>query len=397
MTARVLYINHVSQIGGAEVSLLALLGALDRAEFDPVALCPPRGELPARLAQIGVPVHPAWPPRARRGIAAAARQLVRGPLFSRWLNERLREWEIDLVHTNSFSAQLAAGAAAQEAGLPVVWHMHSILKRRWPNGVALRRAGHNADRVICVSRAVARELEAWGIPASKLTVIYNGLDLVECFRPQPPTRLLHTQYGLPADAQLVAIIGQVTPGKGQDVFIRAAASIAADHPRAVFLIVGAPLFGDQRWPRSLQRLAAELGLGDRVIFTGVRHDIPRVLAEVEFMVHASVAADSLPSVLIEAGAMAKPAIATMSGGAPEIIEDRRSGLLVPAGDAEAMAAAMDRLLSDAETAAAMGAAARSRIGRMFTIEENVRKVQQLYRAVLEDVVQRTRLDVEENE
>jgi len=382
LTVRVLYINHVSQIGGAEVSLLALLRGLNRSEFDPIALCPPGAELPRRLSAIGVPVYTARLPRHGRSIAAAARQLVQGPLLSRWLAQRLREWKVDLVHTNSLSAQIATGAAAQEAGLPVIWHMHSILKRRWPNGVALRRAGHNADRVICVSRAVARELEAWRIPGAKLTVIYNGLDLGERFSPRAATGLFRAQCGLPADAQLVAIIGQLTPAKGQDVFLRAAATIAADHPRAAFLIVGAPLFGDQRWPRRLQRLAQQLGIQDRVIFTGARSDIPSLLSEVRFVVHASVAADALPTVLLEAGAMAKPAVATRSGGASEIIEDGGTGLLVPPGDAEAMAAAMDRLLSDAETAAAMGAAARGVIEKRFANEKFVQRVEQLYREVL---------------
>jgi len=379
---RVLYACETAQISGAEIVLLNLIGSINRSLYEPRALCPPGGPLRPRLADLAVPAQVIRFPRLRRTLRSAALELPRLRGFSRRLRTYLRQQQIDIVHANSWGAHIACASAAVECGAITVWHMHSIFRRRWPNGWALRAAARSADRIICVSHAVARELEAWGIPAAKLTVICNGLDLDERFQPRPPTGLLHSQYGLPADAQLVATIGQLTPGKGQDLFIRAAASIAAAHPRAVFLVVGAPLFGDQRWPRHLQRLAQQLGIQDRVMFTGTRDDMPRVLAEVRFVVHASVAADSLPTVLMEAGAMAKPAIATVSGGAPEIIEDHRTGLLVPPGDAEAMAAAMDRLLSDAETAAAMGAAARRVIEQRFTIGQYVRQVEELYRELL---------------
>jgi glycosyltransferase involved in cell wall biosynthesis len=379
---RVLFVCETAQISGAEVVLLNLLSALDRSLYEPHAICGPEGPLAERLAALGVAVTQLRVPRPRRTLRSALRELPRLPGFSRRLGALLRERDIDLLHANSLGAHLACSRAAAECGIPAIWHMHDILRRRWPNGAILRRAAAAADRIICVSRAVADELERWRLPVTKLTVIHNGLDPQGRFRPRAATGFLHAQFGLPAHAQLAAIIGQVTPWKGQHVFLRAAGTIGRERPQAVFLVVGAPLFGGDGYRRRLERIARAAGIADRVVFTGRRSDVPEIMTEVEVVVHASVLPDSLPTVLLEAAASAKPVVATSGGGVAEIVVDGRTGLLVPPGDAEAMAAAIERLLDDPARAQAMGAAARTRAQAMFSLDDQVRKVQALYEEIL---------------
>jgi len=383
---RVLYACETAQVSGAETVLLNLLSAIDRSAFEPFAICPPDGPLPERLAAIGVPVQAAHVPRLRRTVRSATRELPRLPSFLRWLRGYLRDHRIDLVHCNSFGAELACAAAAVEHGIPTVWHMHDILKRRWSNGWLLRRTARAADRVICVSHAVARELESWSIPSQKLTTVYNGLDLAGRFQPRPATGRLHAQFGLPSRARLVGIVGQLTPWKGQHVFLRAAGLLHGDRREAVFVIVGAPLFGDRRYQEQLNTIARETGIEGNVVFAGRRDDIPEVLAELEIVVHASILPDPLPTVLLEAGACAKPVVATACGGVPEIVDDGETGLLVPPGDTEAMSAALDRLLADRERAAAIGEAARRLIEQRFGLEGFARGVEQVYGEVLGEPV-----------
>lgn len=386
MAHRVLYACETAQVSGAEIVLLNLLSAVDRSLYEPFAICPPDGPLPERLAAIGVPSQSARVPRVRRTVRSAMQELPRLASFSRWLHGYLRDHQIGLVHCNSFGAQLACGAAAVECGIPAVWHMHDILKRRWSNGWLLRRTARAADRVICVSHAVARELESWNIPPQKLATVYNGLDLAGRFRPRPATGRLHAQFGLPSRARLVGIVGQLTPWKGQHVFLRAAGLLHGDRPEAVFVIVGAPLFGDHRYQEQLNTIAREMGIEGSVVFAGRRDDIPEVLAELEIVVHASILPDPLPTVLLEAGACAKPVVATACGGVPEIVDDGETGLLVPPGDSEAMSAALDRLLADHERAAAIGEAARRLVEQRFGLDGFARGVERIYREVLGEPV-----------
>jgi glycosyltransferase involved in cell wall biosynthesis len=361
---------------------LNLIDSLDRTLFEPRALCAPGGPMPRRLAALGVPVDTMHFPWLRRAFRSALLEWPRLPAFSRWLAAYLRNQQIDILHTNSWGAQLACADAAAAAGVVTVWHMHGILKRRWPNAWIMRRAARSADRIICVSRAVARGLDAFGVPPGKLVVIRNGLDLQARFRPRPATGLLHVQFGLPPGARLVGMIGQLAPWKGQHVFLRAASIAAKTQPAAVFLVIGEPLFGDTRYQARLIRLARAGAIEEKVVFTGRRDDMPEVLAELDLVVHASVLPDPLPTVLIEAAAAGKPVVATAVGGVSEIVNDGRSGLLVPPGDADAMAAAIDRLLSNHDAAAAMGHAARRIVEQRFTVARFAGRVQELYGELL---------------
>jgi glycosyltransferase involved in cell wall biosynthesis len=389
MPHRILYASESAQISGAEIVLLSLIGSLDRALYEPRALCPPGGAMAPRLAAIGAPVETMRFPRLRR-TPRSLLELPRLRAFSRRLQAHLRERPVDILHANSWGAQLACASAALAAGATTVWHMHSIFRRRWPNGWALRLAAHSADRIVCVSRAVAADLESHGIPADKLAVICNGIDPNARFQPRAPTRMLHAQFGLPASARLVGIVGQLAQWKGQHVFLNAAAIVARAQPAAVFVVVGAPLFGDAAYQARLAGLARAEGIADRVIFTGRRDDVAEIMTELELVVHASVLPDPLPTVLLEAGAAAKPVVATSCGGVPEIVDDGRTGLLVAPGDAEAMAAAMDRLLSNTAAAAAMGQAARRLVAQRFTLERFARQVQELYDELLRAPIAPTR-------
>jgi glycosyltransferase involved in cell wall biosynthesis len=382
MPHRILYACETAQISGAEIVLLNLIGSLDRTLFEPRALSAPGGPMPRRLAALGVPVETIRFPWLRGAPRSALLEWPRLPSFSRRLQAYLRDRQVDILHTNSWGAQLTCADAALAAGVVTVWHMHAILKHRWPNAWVMRRAARSADRIICVSRAVARELEAFGVPPHKLVVIHNGLDLAGRFRPRSATGLLRAQFGLPLNARLVGMIGQLALWKGQHIFLHAAAIAAKSQPDAVFLIIGEPLFGDTGYQARLIGLARAGGIEGRVIFAGRRDDMPEVLAELDLVVHASVLPDSLPTVLIEAGAAGKPVVATAAGGVPEIVNDGGSGLLVPPGDADAMAAAIDRLLSNRDAAAAMGEAARRIVEQRFTIERFAGRIQELYRELL---------------
>jgi len=154
-----------------------------------------------------------------------------------------------------------------------------------------------------------------------------------------------------------------------------------------FLIVGETSPPDPAYLVELQRLAAHLGVADRVTFTGRRSDIPEVLGAADVSVMPSLN-EALSNVLLESMAAGAPVVATRVGGTPEALDDGVTGLLVPPGDAGAITAAVARLLDDRALACRLGRTARSVIGERFSVDQMVRSTEDLYTELLERKQQR---------
>jgi glycosyltransferase involved in cell wall biosynthesis len=182
----------------------------------------------------------------------------------------------------------------------------------------------------------------------------------------------------------VALIGVLAPWKGQDVFLRAIANLVEEFPFLQAEIVGDEIYatkGHAGIRRSLEKLSAELGLVDRVRFTGWVEKLWPVLSRTDVVVHASTEPEPFGRVLIEAMAAGKPVVATHAGGVPEIVESGSTGLLVPAKDPGALARANGALLSDPDRRRRMGAAGRARVEKHFTIEQQIRSIESIYRRI----------------
>ncbi len=180
----------------------------------------------------------------------------------------------------------------------------------------------------------------------------------------------------------VGLVGRIARWKGQHVFLEAAYLVRQRFADVAFQIVGAPLFAERDYERELQELTAKLNLSDCVEFTGFRPDVTALIAEMEIVVHASITGEPFGQVVIEGMAMAKPIVATAGGGILEIVVDGVTGLLVPMGDAKAMAAAICQLLQDPASAAQMGSMGQQRVREHFTIEKTAAKVEQFYDNIL---------------
>jgi glycosyltransferase involved in cell wall biosynthesis len=187
----------------------------------------------------------------------------------------------------------------------------------------------------------------------------------------------------PRHKSAVGLIGRISPWKGQHIFIRAAAVVHRDFPDARFFVIGAALFGEDQYDQEIRRLPGQLGIENIVEFAGFRKDVNRAMSELDLVVHASTKGEPFGQVILEAMAAGKPVVATNGGGVPEIVEDGRTGILVPMGDAEALAHAICRILSDPAEARALGDRARKRAADHFTLEKTARGVEAVYAAMLE--------------
>jgi len=180
----------------------------------------------------------------------------------------------------------------------------------------------------------------------------------------------------------IGLIGRISPWKGQHIFIEAPSLLHSRFPTVRFQIIGAPLFAEREYEQQLHELCERLGVAEAVEFVGFVENVSPRIAQLDIVVHASTSGEPFGQVIIEGMAEQKPVVATNGGGVPEIVEDGVTGLLVPMGDAVAMAEAIDFLLRNPQTAKEMGARGRERALSHFTIQMTARKVEAVYDHVL---------------
>ncbi|EWY37780.1 hypothetical protein N825_09370 [Skermanella stibiiresistens SB22] len=354
MEASILFVDHASDVGGAELSLLDT--ALHWKAPLNVALMQP-GPFRDLLRDSGVPATLVEAGEAVLGVRRGGgwdqglRAMAGIPQLA-WQLAKLAKPH-DVVYANTQKALIVGGPAAWLAGRPLVWHLHDILSdehfskmnRMLPVAVANRFCA----RVIANSTATAEAFVREGGNPDLVGVVPNGFSR-EPFERDGADEIeaLRRQLGLEGK-KLAGMFGRLAPWKGQHVFIRAVAAVPDLHA----VIVGGALFGEQVYEEELKLLCAELGVRDRVHFLGFRRDIPRLMRMMTLIVHASTAAEPFGRVLVEAMLARSPLIASRAGGALEIVEDGVTGRLVTPGDAGELRDAMAKILAAPLSAAFM--------------------------------------------
>jgi glycosyltransferase involved in cell wall biosynthesis len=345
--------------GGTETQLVALIRHLDRARVEP-CLCLLRGEDDQSRA-----LEPDDCPVLRLGVRSF-RRAASLPAFWR-LVRFLRRERIDVFQAYFPDSTYFGVPAAWLAGVP------RILRTRNNLGYWMtpwhRRLGRLCDVLCdglvancdaCRDAVVADE----GLSPGRVAVLENGVDLSRF----PDSRA-------PARTRRVGVTANLRAVKGLDVFVRAAAEVSAAHPGATFHVAGeGPLRPE------LERLAKEVGLGERLSLRGSVADVPDFLAGLEVAVLPSLT-EGMSNALLEYMAAGRAIVATAVGGNVRLIEDGVSGLLAPPGDAGRLAAAVGRLLSDPALAARLGAAARRRVEERYSRPAMVRRFETFYQSL----------------
>jgi len=360
---RVAYVIGGLGKGGAEYQLYELLRHLDRRRFAPgVFVLAPGGWWVEPIRALGVPVEEI----PRRG-PADVRRLAR-------LRASLRRFAPHLLHAILWSGNSYGRLAALGLGIPVVIAAERVVTpyRGWQ--VMVERA---LDRVTDGYLVNCEAIAAWQVerkrlPREKIEVIPNGIDLGRLPPFSLDRRAARSAAGLRRDRRLVAGVGRLDAQKDFPTFLRAAAMIAAEVPDVDFLVVGE---GGER--AALEALARRLGLGARVVFTGLRHDVPRLLAAVDVFALTSLY-EGFPNVLLEAMATGAVAVATDVGGCRELVTSGETGLLVPPRAPAAVAAAVGRVLRDPALARRLATAARQRVEGTFSIDVMARRTMDAY-------------------
>jgi glycosyltransferase involved in cell wall biosynthesis len=390
---RVLFFSHTAAQGGAEIALLNLVLHLDRKNITPIVVFAADGPTVEKIrpfAQTFVLPLDASVVEARKdslGFASALnlRAIFRAAAYVWTLARFVRRHDIDLVHTNTLKADLLGGFAARLSRRPVVWHIRDRIDDDYLPSLVVRifRLLCRAipDFVVANSNATLQSLGLGTLAVAahsradvlaRSSVVHDGTHLqVGAHRAREGRELIR-----------VGLIGRICPWKGQHIFVHAAALVHERFPNTRFLIVGSALFGEVEYDRDVRRLPDVLGIQDVVTFTGFSSNVPAVIDAMDLIVHASTIGEPFGQVIIEAMSAGKPVVATNGGGVPEIVEDGKTGILVPMGNIQAMADAICRIIVDPDLAGEMGTRGRDRVRKHFTIEQTARKVESIYREVL---------------
>jgi glycosyltransferase involved in cell wall biosynthesis len=387
-------------LGGAETSLLTLLGALRAIEpgWQMTVVAPVDGPLldRCRAAGIGTVTVP-YPsamaalgePGANDGAGRmsplrAATQLVSTAAvflpYLRRLRAALRREDPTIVHSNGIKAHVAASLALPR-GARLVWHLHEYVRARPSTARILRRLSGRPAVIVVNSDSVAEDARAALGEGHMLRRVHNGVD-VSLFRPDGPALDLAAAAGLPPDAGLLRIGLVATFGrwKGHDVFLQAIARIAADHPVRAYVVGGAvyETAGSQRSLEELRANAAMLGLEGVVGFTGHVADVPAALRALDIVVHASTNLEPFGMVIAEAMAAGRAVVAVQAGGASELFEDGVDALGHKMGDAEDLARHLRRLAQDAALRERLGRSARATAVQRFSAARMAAEFRKVY-------------------
>jgi glycosyltransferase involved in cell wall biosynthesis len=292
------------------------------------------------------------------------------------LRRLARRRHIVLIHQNN-GFDLGALLAARLLRVPLVAYQRGS---EW-NSPVTRALAPRVARYMANSKTTMADLCALGVPPERIRVVYPPLD-VAAFDPHRPTSLTRAALGISGPGPCFGIIGVLVPWKGQRVFLAAARRILDRVPEAWAVIVGAPPDGDVTYEEDLRHLARRLGIAERVVFAGFRGDIAPVLGLLDVVVHASVEPEPFGRVIVEAMAMRRPVVAARAGGPIEILEDGRTGFLVPPGDDGALAERVIQLLTDPLLAGRIAGLAQREVAR-FDAQEHVARVQAVYAEVLD--------------
>jgi glycosyltransferase involved in cell wall biosynthesis len=383
----ILYFENVFVLGGAAIVLRNLIKEIKREDEINLIVSCPEGELAKAFREDGVRVEVVNSKRIVRTLNPLKLILYILNFFQANLKllRLIRRYNINILHANSLGAHIYSFFAVKTSGILNIWHLHDILKERKSNRLLCIFLSKMTNQIVVVSHAVKKSLVDFGVNSNKIKIIYNGLDL-KFWKPHVYTQnyLLREFNVDKSDFIKIGIIGQLAKWKGQDVFLDSVTNlIRVGNANLKFFIIGDELFKEENdYKNNLYKQVQVNHIGDYVIFTGRRNDIPNIIAFLDIVIVCSRYPDSLPTVVLEAMAMGKVVIGSNIGGIPEMIVNDKTGILVPPNDPEALTKAILGLINQPDKIKEMGIKARERIKLKFSIEKNVEMVRNLYQEIL---------------
>ena len=358
----VLHLIQGLDVGGLEYMVVALLNRLDRKEFLPSICCFDNlGKLQNSLLN-----------------DTKVNLLTRKPgidiFYPFKLASLLKKDQIDILHLHNSTAFFYGVLAGKIAGVGrIIYTEHA--RDVAPNikvRIMDKILSYMTDRIVVVAEFLKQNLvkKEWIDPVS-IAIIYNGIDGDEFIR-EFDRDAIFKELNIALAAKIIGIVARLDSIKNHRCLIKAMKKISSRLPDVILLVIGdGPLRGE------LEELAAAEQLQKNILFLGTRNDIPQLLSMLDVFVLCSLS-EGLPLTILEAMAAGKSIVATAVGGIPEVIDDGVDGIIVPSDDSDRLAGAISELLHDEGKRHDMGAKARIKFQEKFTIQDMVKKYEELY-------------------
>jgi glycosyltransferase involved in cell wall biosynthesis len=378
MKHNILYIIDNLEFGGGERVFAQVINRLSRERYKIMVACLPTGAFIEKIEGSGVEVKSVdMRNRFNPGVILQLADLMKSE-------------KIDIVHSQGARADFFARMAAKLAGAPIVvstvpmpvegFDVNPLRKLMY---IAFNRFSERfVDRFMVVSDALEKVMiEKHKIEPHRVVKIYNGIETDEyrisneevvCRKSS-----LKEELDLENDVSVVGAIGRLVWQKGFEYFIEAIPNVLKKIPEAMFLIVG-----EGELKEKLKVKSEKLKVKDSLIFTGFRDDIKEILQSIDVLVMPSLL-EGLPMILLEAMAMEKPIVATDIDGIKDVLDNGKTGLLVPPKDPEALSEAIVNLLIQRDKAYQMGKKARTVVNEQFSVDTMVEKVEEVYQELLQ--------------
>jgi glycosyltransferase involved in cell wall biosynthesis len=372
---KILQISSAQTLGGGERHLADLANGFAARGHDVYLALRPNSPLAGELSRVS----------NQQITPLALRNSLDAP-SARSLSRLVRKNQIQIVHAHmARDYPLAAYATRMNPGSRLIVTRHVLFPLNRLHRVTLSRAA----RIIAVSRAVAAQLRADSVaPPEKISVVLNGIDSIRFrnARERFDRQQFMRSWNLPDETLLVGTVGELTPLKGQEDFLQAAAQVIKQCPGAYFIIAGVDSSRGEKHRSHLEHLIAELKLTERVTLIGWVEDLAQLYCALDVFVSASHT-ESFGLAIAEAMASGTAVVATETDGAQEIIQAGETGLLVPVGDVGKLAEAILELLKDRDARVRLGRAAQQAVAMRFDVERMIEETEKIYQAELEQKVE----------
>ena len=358
---KILHVETGRHLYGGPQQVIYLILALAERGHESILVCPPGSGIDREARSHGIHVQNLF--------CAGDLDLP----FAYRLTQYIQEIKPDIVHCHSRrGADVLGGLAASFADVP------AVVSRRVDNAEMRLMAAiryRPFRKIIAISETIARVLREHDVDDDRIEVIRSAVD-TEQLASKPDCSQVRTEFGVPADACVIAAAGQLIPRKGHRYLLQAVADLRHKHPEVRLIIFGEGYLNNQ-----LRAQAASLGLGEVVQFPGFRDDLDDFMGCIDIFAHPALA-EGLGVAALKASAAAVPVVGFNAGGLPEAVIDGETGILVAPEDVDALRRALEALIDDPARREQLGAAGRERMQKSFSIVTMADKHVALYESIL---------------
>ena len=377
---KILFLHAGAELYGADIVMLELIKGLNKKTFKPIVILPNDGPLVNKLKDENIEVLIEPYPILRRkyfnikGIINYAFNYFK---YSKKLVKYIKENKIDIVHVNT-SAVLEGCFIKRRTKVKIVWHIHEILlKPKFVSNFIYKSIARSADKVVCVSNAVANHFES--ITKRKdVNVIYNGVDNNK-FNEKIPCDYLKKEFKVSKDEILFGMIGRINAWKGQDDFFEAAEKVLANTKNTKALIVGGVFEGEEWRKTALEEKIKNSKFSNRIILSDFRKDAPNIHRMLDIFVLPSTNPDPLPTVILESMACGNPIVAYRHGGVCEMVKENYNGYFAEVCNPSDLADKIIDLINNPNRRKEMGKNSISRQKEYFSLNAYIRNFETLYK------------------